>query len=468
MRNNPPQGVFVPPRTATLVVAASNASAKSKAQADYVCDGVADDVEINAAIGALTAGRTWIETVKLGGHFSISNPISLPDYTRLDISEADIKLANGANCNMITNTGSAYIEIIGGGTLDGNRANQTGASSVIYLISITHLRLNRIYALSAYDHNFYLSGIADFEIGELFCSDAGQFNFYLLGNSARGVIGEINGISSGNRGLAAGASGIIFASSTELAIGQVYHKSAASGGSGIDFYQVTNSSAGQLTAASNLGNGIEFNGCSELSVSSMTAYNNSHNGITINNSAYHLAISSIMSHTNGYNGVSIDTSQRTSLGSVNARNNSQSGAGTYDGVRLNDAADTLVGMLSANDDQGVKTQGYGLQETGTTDVTLVDIVDTAGNLTGGVKLIGVNSKLGAVTWGYITENSGASVGTGAQQTIAHGLAFTPTRQQIALTAGSATALPFHSADPDATNIYVTAASGQPWYWARVG
>jgi len=38
-----------------LVVAASNASAKSKEQADYVCDGTDDQVEIQAAIDALAA-----------------------------------------------------------------------------------------------------------------------------------------------------------------------------------------------------------------------------------------------------------------------------------------------------------------------------------------------------------------------------------------------------------------------------
>ena len=43
-------------RSATLVVAASDASAKSKAGADYVCDGVDDDqVEIQAAIDAINA-----------------------------------------------------------------------------------------------------------------------------------------------------------------------------------------------------------------------------------------------------------------------------------------------------------------------------------------------------------------------------------------------------------------------------
>jgi parallel beta-helix repeat protein len=44
-------------RSATIVVAASDSSEKSKAQADYVCDGIADNEEIMAAINALpTAG----------------------------------------------------------------------------------------------------------------------------------------------------------------------------------------------------------------------------------------------------------------------------------------------------------------------------------------------------------------------------------------------------------------------------
>ena len=40
-------------RSATLVIAASDSSAKSKAQADYVCGGTADNVEIQAALDAL-------------------------------------------------------------------------------------------------------------------------------------------------------------------------------------------------------------------------------------------------------------------------------------------------------------------------------------------------------------------------------------------------------------------------------
>lgn len=47
-----PQGLWTPPRTA-LVVAASDSPQEWKAQADRICDGVADDDEINRALQAL-------------------------------------------------------------------------------------------------------------------------------------------------------------------------------------------------------------------------------------------------------------------------------------------------------------------------------------------------------------------------------------------------------------------------------
>lgn len=65
-------------RGATLTIAASNATAKSKAAYDYVCDGTADDVEINAAIASLDGIGGCVElsegTSNIG---SASTPIIL-------------------------------------------------------------------------------------------------------------------------------------------------------------------------------------------------------------------------------------------------------------------------------------------------------------------------------------------------------------------------------------------------------
>lgn len=63
-------------RSATFVVAASNASAASIAQADYVCDGTADDVQIQAAIDALPTGGGCV--VMTEGIFYFASSVIIP------------------------------------------------------------------------------------------------------------------------------------------------------------------------------------------------------------------------------------------------------------------------------------------------------------------------------------------------------------------------------------------------------
>lgn len=62
-------------RTATIVVAASNSSAKGKRQADYVCDGNNDQKEIQSAIDALPIGGGKI--VLLEGTYKITKRVNL-------------------------------------------------------------------------------------------------------------------------------------------------------------------------------------------------------------------------------------------------------------------------------------------------------------------------------------------------------------------------------------------------------
>ncbi|NVM21302.1 MAG: right-handed parallel beta-helix repeat-containing protein [Desulfobacterales bacterium] len=73
-----PPIVTKPVRTVTLVVAASNSSARSKAQADYICDGTSDEVEIQAAIDALPAGGGEVQLLE--GIFIITDDILPTDY----------------------------------------------------------------------------------------------------------------------------------------------------------------------------------------------------------------------------------------------------------------------------------------------------------------------------------------------------------------------------------------------------
>ncbi len=66
--------------------------------------------------------------------------------------------------------------------------------------------------------------------------------------------------------------------------------------------------------------------------------------------------------------------------------------------------------------------------------------------------------------------SGSSVGTGAQQTVAHGLGFTPVKAQIGVWTDNTTAafLAAQTANPDVTNLYITSDNNSAWHWATVG
>lgn len=100
-------------RSVTLTVAASNASALEKAQADYVCDGVADDVEIQDAIAALppTVGTVGGGTIVLStGAFSITSTI-LVNKANVTIKGQNwnTTLNLDANCHMFQIIGNGYI-----------------------------------------------------------------------------------------------------------------------------------------------------------------------------------------------------------------------------------------------------------------------------------------------------------------------------------------------------------------------
>ncbi len=69
-------------RTATYVIAASTASATSTVQADYVCDGTADNVEIQSAINALPAIGGKIQLTE--GTFNIAATINLSDIVSIE------------------------------------------------------------------------------------------------------------------------------------------------------------------------------------------------------------------------------------------------------------------------------------------------------------------------------------------------------------------------------------------------
>lgn len=138
---------------ATAVVAASDASSTVKAAADFICTGTNDQVQINLAIASLPA--TGGKVVLSEGTFTISTPASTgwlnPLVSNLHlVGNGDgittIKLANGQNSRLITQTTAVSHVTLEGITWDSNGTNQNDGASRddrcgLYLNNISHLQI---------------------------------------------------------------------------------------------------------------------------------------------------------------------------------------------------------------------------------------------------------------------------------------------------------------------------------------
>jgi hypothetical protein len=103
-------------RTATLVVASANATPLEKSQADFVCDGTADDVQIQAAIDALpeTGGTIRLE----GPLFNLDTGLTIGDGSNVSISSRSaVKLIGDGGAYLLGLT-SSVLKYTGSPTLD--------------------------------------------------------------------------------------------------------------------------------------------------------------------------------------------------------------------------------------------------------------------------------------------------------------------------------------------------------------
>jgi hypothetical protein len=162
-------------RSATIVIAASDSSEKSKAQADYVCDGIDDQVEINAAIAALpTTGNVNLpghgeatdvnqggNVLLLEGSYNLTAPIDASgksNVTLEGIGPASIiynSATDGSNAIQAINTGSPKNRIvIRNLTVLGNASSGDG----IHLREINYQKIEDVYCLSNGGHGIAILG----------------------------------------------------------------------------------------------------------------------------------------------------------------------------------------------------------------------------------------------------------------------------------------------------------------------
>jgi hypothetical protein len=255
-------GAGVSVRAASKIVAASNASAEIKAQADYVCDGVADQVEINAAIVTLITGSGG--TVVLSeGTFTLAAPVVMSGVGKtvlcgmgMGATVLQVVAAGGApiNTNIVQlNTGYCELRDL---TVDGNKANNASATSMV-LVNMTAVNSPAVQRVRMIN--------------------SGAYGLVTGSSTQNGLVRDCISENAGNHGMvlrAGSASGV----AQPMVASGCTSKGSAGHGFWVDAGPVTIS---DCHALSNGSSGFAVEGGSTATLSSCTAMNNAAVGFSI-------------------------------------------------------------------------------------------------------------------------------------------------------------------------------------------
>jgi parallel beta-helix repeat protein len=401
---NPIVNADIQGRTATFVVAASDATAVEKSQADYVCDGTADDVQLNAAITALPVGGGKI--VLTEGTFNVvtsvifkSNVTFMGQGYGTLISMASTT-TNEPILNVYALTGTyenvviENLRIQGAGS--GNHAT-AGDQRGIHSRNTSNIRIRNVWvyetpstgitldqSTNAIAENCFIqnTGYNCIGIGENLVTNVLVKNCWLTGASNAGI--EFNSVVSGGKMIGCYS----YANKWGCRIAMDYGSYAPTGISLVGNTFRDNTQFGVIVT-----NGID------IIIDSNTVQNNlagNYDGIKLDTTTKSKVANNISSG-NGGSGILIHKSPDNVINSNICYNNGQQST-TADGIKFTDSLSiySLRNVVIGNkcfDDQATKTQRYGINLTSGTDYLVIIGNDVQNNKTGNLNVVGTNNKI---------------------------------------------------------------------------
>lgn len=173
------------PRAVTRVVASSSATEEFKSQADYVCDGVTDEEEINAAIADCIS---YGGTVVLSDHlFYVSSPVLITGRVELvGQGDSNTVIIAAANTNVVEISGTVYNAAIRRLKIDGNNTRGGGAGysgKGLVLTGGYTITLEDVGIINTGEENVYSSSGSVFVFNRVACSGAGDSGSNVVGIS---------------------------------------------------------------------------------------------------------------------------------------------------------------------------------------------------------------------------------------------------------------------------------------------
>ena len=175
---------------ACVVVAGSDAPAKVLESADYVCDGTADEVQINAAIDEVAGWSCAGGTVKLVGTFTCAASVVPKKQIRITgdtVYGTTITLANGANCDVMAPSGSSgdSFLVLEHFDIAGNKANQTSGHGIDFTgVDMYDVRIDDVTIMSCKECGIKTDQCWSWHINSLVVEYCDSHGFHLTNDSS--------------------------------------------------------------------------------------------------------------------------------------------------------------------------------------------------------------------------------------------------------------------------------------------
>jgi hypothetical protein len=337
------------------------------ADADYITDGTADDVQIQLAIDAVNGVGGGTVFVKAGTYDIVSSivPCSNLIFRGAGMGATKLRCQNGSQPHMITPSGVSNV-IIEDFELDGNKANHTGGFTHLIRTDsqCSHLTFRNLYMHDSNDH------------GVIFDPAGAPHTNITLDN----IRSEDMGVSSNASG-----SGFYIQGVTGLKATNIYSSGHVLDGfqwKTSDYLQISN----LITHDCGRSGIYALNGHTNLS--NFSTYNNTGDGFNIETNASGnttMTVSNGDVYLNGNNGVRIADSSHIGLTNIKSWNNGQGGSSSAGLKLLANTASTLSRIHVENcrffDTQGSPTQDFGVwgSGSGTVDLNRVSNSECYGN-----------------------------------------------------------------------------------------
>jgi len=449
------------------------------------------DGAVQWAFNNLTVDRVTKEKIVMMGDFdNWDAEVTGADLSILDITQARIKLILGANCTILKYQSKSSFEILGG-ELDGYKAEQTGNIDGIYISGCTDVVINgtKVKDIKRYgiacpstisvNDKVKISGVdvrgTDGDYGIYFAAknsritssriedtighgiwagetDLKNNNIIIdndiincgngTGNKDAIKVGGNNYLITLNRFINNGRDGVDAYGRKDILIlaNQFDHTGHAGGGIGV---HITGGSEDCIVALNTIHDskehGVEITGtvanCYGIKVLDNKISDSEMGGIHATGPNYQCTVNDNSVKNSGLAGIHLINFYD---GTVNDNHVKNSGYGKtppsdYSGIYMHSGINNVVSGNRCHDDQGAKTQKYGIREGTTANYNHITDNFVSNNAVGGISEQGTNTKV-RDNFGHITENGGtATVTSGtASKVVDHGCDYTPNAYDLSV------------------------------------